>query len=262
MTTALLLLGMACFPASYTNNSGHDSAAESGGADSDTGSGDVDTDTDTDSDTDTDTAGDTDTDTAVDTDTGGTDTGSDTGTDTGGGSGDTSFAVGEVWVSEFLANSHPIDDGVGEWIELRSLAGRDLDLKGLSIGDLDPTSPQSVTIDKSVILPALGYVVIGNSTDKTKNGGVDVAWAWDATAFQLGNDGDEIVLSKGATTFDSVAYEETAWAMVKGVSVQRDEDHYTASASSDPAFWCAGTSTFGPDAQVGTPGAANDDCGK
>lgn len=260
MTITLLLSLFGCFPQATPGNVSSDSADTAGDSDADS---DSDTDTDTDSDSDSDTDTDTDTDTSGDTS---TDTGDDTGTDTGSEDtaavGDTNYGPGDVYVNEFMANSHPIEDAVGEWLELVNTSGKDLDLKGLLLSDLDGTSPQSVTIDQHVLLPSGGYVVLGNNDDKATNGGVTVAWEWDAVAFQLGNDGDEIVLTANANTIDSVAYEETAWAMVKGVSAQRDADRLDAASSTDPASWCAGTSTFGADNQVGTPGAANDDCGK
>lgn len=187
------------------------------------------------------------------------DTDSDTDADTDADA-DPDFSVGELLVNEFLANSHPVADETGEWIEFINLSDRNLELKGLVIGDLDPTLPQSVEITGSVVVPAKGFVVIGNSTDSAVNGGVSVAWAWDAAAFQLGNDGDEIVIGKGSNTYDSVAYEETAWGMVKGVSVQRDARRLDVGSSSDASAWCAGTSTFGSDAQVGTPNTTNDSC--
>ncbi len=204
-------------------------------------------------------SGDTDTDTDTDADTD-ADTDTDTDTDTGSAGGDPNFVVGEMLINEFLANSHPVADEVGEWIEILNLTDRDLDLQGLVLGDLDANQPQAVTIDAPVLLPAHGFVVVGNSAAQDQNGGVDVAWAWAAAEFQLGNDGDEIVLSRDGDTYDSVAYEEAAWGMVKGVSVQRDSATLDLSTSNDPAAWCAGTSTFGADLQVGTPNLANDAC--
>ncbi len=196
-----------------------------------------------------------------DTDTGnGSDTDTGTDTDTGSGNGNAEFAVGDVLVNEFMANSHPVADETGEWIELVNLTDHDLDLIGLTLGDLDPTLPQAVTIETHVLLPAGGFVVLGNNDALAANGGVEVAWVWAAADFQLGNDGDEIVLTKGADTYDSVAYDETDWGMVKGVSVQRDARRQDVGSSSDASAWCAGTTTFGTDAQLGTPNALNDSC--
>ncbi len=247
MTAMLLFSLLACFPQATSGpvpeDSGADSAEDSA----------VDTSGEPSADTAHDSGADSGHDSAEDTDSGGDDTAA---------VGDTHYAAGDVFINEFMANSHPIEDTYGEWVELVNLTGRDLDLKGMTLGDLDGTAPQLVTIEVHLKLAAHGFVVLGNSADSDANGGVDVAWAWDAAVFQLGNDGDEIVLTAASGIIDSVSYEEAAWGMVKGSAEQRDADHLDPAGSQDASQWCAGTSTFGAEAQVGTPGSANDDCGK
>ena len=271
---SLVLALIACAPTAKTNDTA-DTAEDTG---SDTG-----TDTGETADTGTDTGSDTGTDTGDTTDTG-SDTGDTTDTGSGGGGGGSAadLAVGDIVITEIMKNPHglSVDSGsadssdlTGEWFEVHNTTGATVNLRGLVLGDNDATDPDRHTIDADVLVAAGGYVVIGNATDDSLNGGVEVAYAWDTMEFSLGNGDDEIVLSAGGTMLDAVVYTQASFPDYKGYSMELalsgSDDHLLNDIGSN---WCEATRAFGPvitypgtgyrgvDRQYGTPGAANDPC--
>src|SRR5262249_28080355 len=78
-------------------------------------------------------------------------------------------AVGEVVIVAALANPSGLDAG-REWIEIASRSAEPLDLSGLHVAD----AAADVAVPAGVIDPG-GRLVLGQSADTGKNGGVVVA---------------------------------------------------------------------------------------
>jgi hypothetical protein len=226
--------------------------------------------------------------------TGNIDTGSDSGgTDTGGGDtgsggpsvGISELAAGDLVVTEVMFNPHGLSaggdgsdssDSTGEWFEIYNAKDVAVNLRGLVLTDVDSTRAQTHTIASDVVVAAGSYVVLGNSTSRSVNGDVPVAYAWPADgSWTLGNNaGDEIVLKAGSLVIDAVAYTNADsdgdgvkdWPDVKGFSMSLNV--LDASGNDLPANWCLPVDTFGPEIvydvggnrQHGTPGAANGGC--
>src|SRR5215213_8522982 len=78
-------------------------------------------------------------------------------------------------ITEFMSNPSG-DDLLGEWIEIHNPSSTDVDLNGYRLASGpgftagQPTDRH--TISGSVVVPAGGYVVLGNNANTATNGGV------------------------------------------------------------------------------------------
>jgi hypothetical protein len=160
------------------------------------------------------------------------------------------IAGGSVLVNEAM----PLADTSatsGQWIELSNESDGDIDLSGTVL--TSTTTSTSWTLPDGVVIPARGFLVVGQSVDPTLNGasGVELEWAG------LNLDpvqGDEVVLSASGTPLSSLRWDAGAAA---GISVQQQEKVIDTNGLT-PA--CTRTSTFGGNGAIGTPGAVNEMC--
>ncbi len=115
-----------------------------------------------------------------------------------------------------MANPNAVTDTDGEWLELYNPTATAIDLDGWTIVDGDADTQ---VIVGSVIVPAGGRVVLGQSDDLMLNGGVQPAFVFDS--FALANDGDEVILlDASGNEVDRVAYDGgTSWPLQAGTSM-------------------------------------------
>ncbi len=118
------------------------------------------------------------------------DTGGDGGDDGGdGGDGDPGSSgdvprVGDLLITEFLADASAVSDAAGEWVELTSLADADLDLSGFALVD---SGRNYFEFPSGTTIPAGGTLVVGRNDDLAANGGLNVD-VMAASGFILNND--------------------------------------------------------------------------
>lgn len=176
--------------------------------------------------------------------------------DSGGPTGPVAqIAVGDLVITEIMPDPDAVDGDFGEFLEIVSVADGDLDLAGLSIMDSD---------GDGFTLPALSIapgqrVLFAPNADQAQNGGLVVDYAYDVESFKLGNEGDTVVLTSGATVVDSVVYEEVSWGVVEGYSLQLSPDATDATSNDSLENWCVSNTTYGA-GDYGTPGAENHGC--
>ena len=154
-----------------------------------------------------------------------------------------------VVVSEVLANPRAVPDEHGEWIELHNREPRPV---GLRDWTLVSGHDRGVTIDRSVTIPAGGFVIVARDPNRSANGDVDAAFTF-GNAVALGNGADWVALrSPDGRTVDSVAWTST----IPGASrALRDESGPHADVLG--SAWVTSTSPFGR-GDLGSPGAATD----
>ena len=112
------------------------------------------------------------------------------------------------------------------------------------------------TINNSgpLVIPAGGYLILGNNADQASNGGLAVDYQYNL--FTLSNSADELVL----TTPDLVEVDRVEWdggpdfpapegASISLLAVNLD--------NTDGTNWCEATTPYG-DGDFGTPAAPND----
>ena len=157
--------------------------------------------------------------------------------------------AGEARVSEYLANPAAVADAQGEWFELFNTGCREPTLAGCRLRD---AGTDSFTLRTTMLLPPMGYLVVGASGNRAVNGGYTPDLVWPRGVFALGNSGDEIILQTGkATTVDSVAY-NGSFPIVNGQSSEKANLLGPASGGN----FLPSTVVFGA-GDRGTPGARN-----
>lgn len=144
----------------------------------------------------------------------------------------------------------------GEWFEIYNTTAYPINLNGWIITD---DGSDSHTIPSDVWVPANGYVVLGRNANYPTNGGVVVDYQY--SNFQLGNTGDEVVISADSVEVDRVDYNDPFDS--PGESQQLDPDFYDDVDNNNLANWCDtdnGGAYALPGGDHGTPGAPNHQC--
>ena len=161
---------------------------------------------------------------------------------------------GDIIINEIMQNPSAVLDSAGEWFELFNTTASDIDINGWTIADLGADS-HVINNGGPLVIPAGGYLVLGNNGDTSSNGGVNVNYVY--SNWYLSNSADEIILfddSPDPVEIDHVEYDGgPTFPDPNGASM----------ALKDPALdnnigtnWCTSTTPFG-DGDLGTPGVAN-----
>ena len=158
--------------------------------------------------------------------------------------------VARIIINEIMPNPSANLDS-GEYIEIYNwgTAPQDLQnwkLHGNSLGD-------TARITTSLIVPAGGYVLLGNNPNTARNGGLVLDYAY--TIFNMNNSGDRVVL-KDATgaTVDSVAYATTPPTTASWGVRDASADNTVVGG----ANWLISTTPYNAVPDLGTPKAQND----
>jgi Lamin Tail Domain len=138
----------------------------------------------------------------------------------------------------------------GQWIELRNVTDAPVDLSGTLL--TSTATMTSWTLPQGLVLPAGAFVVVGESTTGTENGGAPVEIAWTDLVLDTAN-GDTLQLT-AVNPIAELTYQ--ASEILAGTSIQLDPNAIGASGP----IRCAGTTSFGGNNAIGTPGGPNDSC--
>ena len=152
---------------------------------------------------------------------------------------------GELAIAELLVN--PTGDDLGrEWIELANRASEPLDLSQLHLA----TASTDVAVAAGTIAPA-ALLLLGQSSDPSKNGGAPVAVAY-GTKLILPNANGQLSICLGACA-SGVVIDTVSWG------AQSDIGH---ALIVDPATegLCVASAPFGTGGSFGTPGGPNPPC--
>ncbi|MFO0747916.1 MAG: lamin tail domain-containing protein [Myxococcota bacterium] len=163
---------------------------------------------------------------------------------------------GDLVVSEVMASPAAVADFFGEWFELTSVSGVDVNLAGCSLED----SESALTIDRpghALVVLAGARVVLGRDAASVENGGVAVDYAW-GDGLGLGNAGDRIAIVCDGAIVDEVVWDQ-AFPLGPGVAMQLDPGLVGAELNDASSAWCAAESAYGA-GDLGTPGLANATC--
>jgi predicted extracellular nuclease len=173
---------------------------------------------------------------------------------TPGAANDCATAAPVLVINEIMQNPAAVADSAGEWFELYNPTAADIDINGWTIAD-NGSDSHVINNGGPLLVPAGGYLVLGNNTDPTTNGGLTVAYSYGGSWF-LANGDDEVVLfdTSGAEV-DRVEYDG---------GPQFPDPNGASMALIDPALdnnvganWCTASTPYGA-GDLGTPGAAND----
>ncbi len=115
------------------------------------------------------------------------DTGGDTGIEEGVGDAP---VVGDLVITEIMADSGAVEDVLGEWVEILNVSDKDLDLSSCVLKD---AGRNRFVIPSGTVVLAGDTIVFGRSADTSANGGVAVDVAV----------GDEFTLNNNITVITS-----------------------------------------------------------
>lgn len=167
-------------------------------------------------------------------------------------------------INEVLVNpGGTVTDASGEWFELYNAGSRAVELQNLLIADSAASGrrPYHLIASSMVVQPG-GYVVLGNSTNTTDNGGVPVDYAY-GSALTLANSLDAIKIARlGAAAGDTLTIDRTQFASAatsaqNGVSREL-KNPALDNSNLDGSNWADAsvTAVYGPGGR-GTPKAQN-----
>ncbi len=170
----------------------------------------------------------------------------------------TPLMPGDLVITEIMNNPMEVSDAAGEWFEIFNTTGSDIDLQGFVIHHDDMDPPHLVAT--SLVVPALGYAVLGNNSDPLTNGGVTVDYV--ATDIFLNNTVDLLGLeAPGGLIIDDLIWDQASGLDPDGASRSLDPNFIDALANDDDTNFCEATTFIsGGAGDRGTPGAANDPC--
>ena len=100
--------------------------------------------------------------------------------------------VGNLLISEIMANPSAVPDARGEWLELYNPADEPVNLHGISLGD---DGGDSHRIESDLLIMPRHFLVLARNGDSSRNGGFEADYVY--RDFTLGNGADEIVLREG-----------------------------------------------------------------
>jgi hypothetical protein len=150
---------------------------------------------------------------------------------------------GDVVISELMVQPTSPE---GEYIELYNATDLAIDLSGLEV-----VAAAVYRIGPSTLLEPGGFVVLGESTDLARNGGVEVDRQWPGPV-GLADSWGEVVLRNGAGVIDVVAWDDgTAWPLAPGVALSV-EGELDADGNDSPGAWCSEGAAL-PEGDLGSP---------
>ncbi len=161
----------------------------------------------------------------------------------------------DLIITEYMANPDSTDTNY-EWFEVYNPLATDLYVGGMVVSD---AGADSFTVADGTVIAALSYFVFGQSMDAVP-GGPDYDWS-DSGSFLLANGDDEIILTYDSVIIDSVTYDDCSGCFPdpSGASVSLSYFSYTED-NNDGSLWCAGTSAYDANNNLGTPGTENAVC--
>ena len=170
--------------------------------------------------------------------------------------------VNDIIVSEVMADVIGGDTGK-EWFEVFNTTDDPINLNHWTICD-NGTDTHEIFHPDGVIVPARGYLVLGNSTDPLVNAGAPVDYAY-GSAITLGNTSDELVLRQADKVIYSIgwgAYDTTPWIIQHNLGRSPSEGKAFGMAGNyydgPVSLWINQVSPYGTEGNTGTPGGRND----
>lgn len=161
------------------------------------------------------------------------------------------ISPGDLVINEIMKDPSQVADSEGEWFELYNPTSQAIDLRELEIKD---SGTNSITINSSnpVLIPALGFLILGRNSNLAENGGVPIDYQY--LGFPLANADDEIIILDGPTEIDRIEYDDgLTWPDPTGASMVLKE---LGLDNNQGPNWETATAVYG-DGDLGTPGEPN-----
>lgn len=167
---------------------------------------------------------------------------------------------GELVITEVMPSPSAVSDTDGEWVEVQVIA--DIDLNGVELDRAgDTAAPRLIESAICLRVTAGSRLLFARSADPLLNGGlpaVTATFGFSLIGGSATTPGDVRVLANG-TLIDAVTWASSP----TGAARQLDPDLVDAVANDSEASFCNATTPYGTGSpqDLGTPGAANTQCG-
>lgn len=102
-----------------------------------------------------------------------------------------SIQVGDILISEVMANPSSVSDANGEWFEIFNTSANTIDLNGITISD-DSSNTHLINNVSGLLIAPGAYLVLGRNGDPSNNGGYTAQYVYNN--FSLSNTLDQLVL--------------------------------------------------------------------
>ena len=169
------------------------------------------------------------------------------------------WVEGELLILEVMSNPAVVSDPNGEWFELSNESSRTLVLNGLLLTSTVDDDYHLVQPDELLTLEPSERIVLGLNENVAQNGDVTLAYAY--TDVTLSNETDDLVLMMGDLIIDDLAWDNGATMPdPSGASLSLDPYYVYEENNDDPSLWCAATTSWGENTDLGSPGEENDTC--
>lgn len=162
-------------------------------------------------------------------------------------------AVGDLVITELMANPEAVPDAQGEWLEL--YVARDVDLNGLTVeAEAGGDAGDIVIGDAACVRAAAGsHLVLAASMDPAANGGLAPIAELDVG---LRNTSGALTIGRGQIVLDTIT-----WTSVPaGASLALDPAYRSPVHNDLAEHWCASAALPYGSGDLGTPGAGNASC--
>lgn len=163
--------------------------------------------------------------------------------------------IGELVVNELMVNPAGAKDTDGEYVEIKNVSTRVIDLFGLELKDI---GSDSVMVTEHIDVAPGYFAVLARKGETTLNGGFVADWVY-GSKFSLSNAEDEVILEYAGYVVDQVMYDDKGFNVQPGSSIELNpflcgvvENDYSES-------WCPSSGTM-PSGDTGTPGRENSGC--
>ncbi len=175
-------------------------------------------------------------------------------------------AAGDLLVTEVMHSPTGGSDDA-RWFEVKNLSAKLINLAGVLVEETVGAKSFTIATTSPVLVPPNGYLVIGGSTNVAANGGAKVDLAWTG-GFTLSASGHLKLSIPGATpvvladlTWGAGFPATTGKSMNLSSKVFSKKSMNGKTAANYAWWWCDATAEIKTGGDLGTPGAANGDCG-
>jgi Lamin Tail Domain len=165
--------------------------------------------------------------------------------------GAVAMVSGNIVITEIMRNPSQASDANGEWFELYNTLNRGQNLRNWVVRDEEG---DRFVIDRNLIIPARGYVVLGNNNNTRLNGGVILNYVYDRTQFTLRRNDQMSLFNANNRRIDRVNWGAGGFPGQPGRTIELRD---VALDNNFGPNWCLASKRFGA-GDRGTPGAAND----
>jgi hypothetical protein len=167
------------------------------------------------------------------------------------------FSVGDLIVTEIMANPGDLPDPDGEWFEVYNTSDRTIALNGLVFED-DGVESYQVTSSDLLLIDAGQAVAFISSPDVGASGHV-------YEGLSLSNGSDTLrIFVPGATAdlvLDEVSWDNgSTFPDTSGAAMMLDQNFFGYAENDDGAAWCTASSTWTTMDDLGSPGTVNGGC--